>query len=52
MYYGDMVGAAAVLARMELLGAEDADFAPAKTLRALAASDGTFKEIDTGGLKV
>ena len=30
MYYGDMVGAAAVLETMQHLGAEDAEFAPAK----------------------
>ena len=52
MFYGDMVGAQAVLDRMEKLGAEDAAFAPAETLRALAASGGKFIEIDTGGLKV
>ncbi|KIN66211.1 3-hydroxyacyl-CoA dehydrogenase / enoyl-CoA hydratase / 3-hydroxybutyryl-CoA epimerase / enoyl-CoA isomerase [Sulfitobacter noctilucae] len=52
MFYGDMVGAQAVLDRMEKLGAEDAAFAPADTLRKLAASGGKFTEIDTGGLKV
>ena len=52
MFYGDMVGADAVLARMEKLGAEDADFAPAVTLRKLAAEGGRFTDIDTGGLKV
>jgi 3-hydroxyacyl-CoA dehydrogenase len=52
MFYGDMVGAAAVLERMEKLGAEDAEFAPAETLRKLAAEGGKFTEIDTGGLKV
>ena len=52
MYYGDMVGAQAVLDRMEKLGAEDAEFTPAKTLRTLAAEGGKFTEIDTGGLKV
>ena len=52
MFYGDMVGAQAVLDRMEKLGAEDAAFAPAETLRALAASGDKFIEIDTGGLKV
>lgn len=50
--YGDMVGAAAVLETMEKLGADDAAFTPAKTLRNLAASGGKFTEIDTGGLKV
>jgi 3-hydroxyacyl-CoA dehydrogenase len=52
MFYGDMVGAQAVLDRMEKLGAEDAAFAPADTLRKLAATGGKFTEIDTGGLKV
>jgi 3-hydroxyacyl-CoA dehydrogenase len=52
MFYGDMVGAQAVLDRMEKLGAEDDAFAPADTLRKLAASGGKFTEIDTGGLKV
>lgn len=52
MYYGDMVGAKAVLETMQQLGAEDAEFAPAKTLEDLAANGGKFTEIDTGGLKV
>ena len=52
MYYGDMVGAQAVLDRMEKLGAEDAEFAPAETLRRIAEDGGKFTEIDTGGLKV
>jgi len=52
MFYGDMVGAQAVLNRMETLGAEDAAFAPAETLRTLAAEGGKFTEINTGGLKV
>ena len=52
MFYGDMVGAKAVLARMEELGADDPAFAPADLLRQLAATDGKFTEIDTGGLKV
>ena len=52
MFYGDMVGAQAVLDVMERLGAEDAEFAPAETLRKLAASGGKFTDIDTGGLKV
>ncbi len=51
MYYGDMIGAAKVLEVMEKLGAEDPDFAPAETLKKLAASGGKFTEIDTGGLK-
>jgi 3-hydroxyacyl-CoA dehydrogenase len=52
MFYGDMVGAQAVLDRMEKLGAEDSAFEPADTLRKLAATGGKFTEIDTGGLKV
>lgn len=52
MFYGDMVGAQAVLVRMEKLGADDSAFAPAKTLRTLAASGGKFTDINTGGLKV
>ncbi len=52
IFYGDMVGAQAVLDRMEKLGAQDAAFEPAKTLRTLAATGGKFTEIDTGGLKV
>lgn len=52
MFYGDMVGAAEVLDTMEKLGAEDDAFAPAGTLRDIAASGGKFTDIDTGGLKV
>lgn len=52
MFYGDMVGAAAVLETMERLGAEDDAFAPAALLRELAANGGKFTDIDTGGLKV
>ncbi|MEP1765148.1 MAG: 3-hydroxyacyl-CoA dehydrogenase NAD-binding domain-containing protein [Sulfitobacter sp.] len=52
MFYGDMVGAQAVLDVMEKLGAEDPAFAPAALLRSLAAKGGKFTEIDTGGLKV
>ena len=51
MYYGDTVGAKAVLSRMEALAAEDPEFAPAETLKRLAADGGKFTEIDTGGLK-
>ncbi|MEQ6250874.1 3-hydroxyacyl-CoA dehydrogenase NAD-binding domain-containing protein [Sulfitobacter sp. HNIBRBA3233] len=52
MFYGDMVGADAVLTRMVELGAEDDEFAPAELLRKLAADGGKFTQIDTGGLKV
>ena len=51
IYYGDMIGADKVLRVMEKLGAEDPAFAPAETLRELAAKGGKFTEIDTGGLK-
>ncbi|MBO29007.1 MAG: 3-hydroxyacyl-CoA dehydrogenase [Rhodobacteraceae bacterium] len=51
MFYGDIVGAQAVLDRMEKLGAEDPEFAPADTLRELARTGGKFTEIDKGGLK-
>ncbi|MGB5863206.1 MAG: 3-hydroxyacyl-CoA dehydrogenase NAD-binding domain-containing protein [Sulfitobacter sp.] len=52
MFYADMIGAQAVLDRMEKLGADDPDFAPAQTLRTLAAKGGKFTQIETGGLKV
>ncbi|WP_323804140.1 3-hydroxyacyl-CoA dehydrogenase [Sulfitobacter litoralis] len=52
MFYGDIVGAQAVLDVMEKLGAQDPEFAPAELLRDLAANGGKFTEIDTGGLKV
>lgn len=51
MYYADQLGAKAVVARMEVLGAADPAFAPAQTLRKLAADDGTFLDLDLGGLK-
>ena len=51
MFFGDMVGAAAVLSTMERLGAEDDSFSPAELLRDLASRGGNFTEIDTGGLK-
>jgi 3-hydroxyacyl-CoA dehydrogenase len=51
MFYGDMVGAQAVLDVMERLGAQDPAFGPAQLLRDLAKSGGKFTEIDTGGLK-
>ena len=51
MYYADKIGAPAILAKMEILAAEDASFAPADTLRQLAKNGGKFIEIDTGGLK-
>lgn len=52
MWYGDMIGAEAVLATMERLAPSDARYAPAATLRDLAAGGGQFTGIDTGGLKV
>jgi 3-hydroxyacyl-CoA dehydrogenase len=51
MWFGDQVGAAKVLAKMEELAAEDDSFSPAPLLRELAATGGKFTEIDTGGLK-
>ncbi len=48
MLYGDMVGAEAVLATMEKLGAEDEAFAPCETLKQLAASGGRFTEVQPG----
>ncbi|OWU83615.1 3-hydroxyacyl-CoA dehydrogenase [Oceanicola sp. 22II-s10i] len=51
MFYGDVVGAQAVLDRMEKVGAEDPSMAPAETLRKLAADGGKFLDLDLGGLK-
>ncbi len=51
IWYGDMVGAKAVLDVIERLGAENEMFSPAQILRDLAASGGKFIDIDTGGLK-
>jgi 3-hydroxyacyl-CoA dehydrogenase len=51
MFYGDQIGADKILARMEKLAAEDPRFAPAETLKKLAASGGKFTELNTGGLK-
>jgi len=48
MLYGDMVGAEAVLATMERLGAEDARFAPSRTLRRLATQGGHFTRVQPG----
>lgn len=48
MLYGDMVGAKAVLATMERLGAEDERFAPCETLRKLAREGGRFTEVKPG----
>jgi len=51
MFYGDVVGAQAVLDVMERLGEHDPEFAPADLLRELARKGGKFTEIDSGGLK-
>jgi 3-hydroxyacyl-CoA dehydrogenase len=51
MFYGDTVGAKAVLAHMEELFTDDPTCEPAQLLRDLAANGGKFTEIDTGGLK-
>jgi 3-hydroxyacyl-CoA dehydrogenase len=48
MLYGDMVGAEAVLATMERLGAEDERFAPSETLKRLAKDGGRFTEVQPG----
>ncbi|ANK80594.1 MAG: 3-hydroxyacyl-CoA dehydrogenase [Rhizobiales bacterium NRL2] len=52
MYYGDRIGAKKVLDVMERIAAKDDRFAPAETLKDLAASGGKFTEIDKGGLRV
>lgn len=52
MWWGDRVGAATVLARMEALAVEDQTCEPADLLGELAKTGGRFTEIDTGGLKV
>ena len=48
MLYGDMVGAEAVLATMERLGADDERFAPSETLKRLAKEGGRFTEVQLG----
>ncbi|KCZ93001.1 3-hydroxyacyl-CoA dehydrogenase / enoyl-CoA hydratase / 3-hydroxybutyryl-CoA epimerase / enoyl-CoA isomerase, partial [Hyphomonas hirschiana VP5] len=45
---GDMVGAEAVLATMERLGAEEARFAPSATLQRLAKNGGRFIDVLPG----
>ena len=45
MYYGDMVGAAAVLAQIEKMAAVDSRLAPADTLRRLAEEGGRFIDL-------
>lgn len=45
----DEVGARAVLATMERLGAGDDRFAPADTLKRLAADGGRFTGVPAGG---
>ncbi len=51
MFYGDMVGPPAVLAKINALAAEDDRVTPAETLKELAASGGRFVDIDKGGLR-
>lgn len=48
MLYGDMVGAEAVLATMERLGAEDPRFTPSASLKRLAREGGRFTEVQPG----
>ncbi|NBC20128.1 MAG: hypothetical protein GVY06_03620 [Alphaproteobacteria bacterium] len=45
----DEVGARAVMTTMERLGAGDDRFAPAETLKRLAADSGRFTEVPAGG---
>jgi len=52
MWYGDEVGAKAVLATMEKIAADDDRFAPAENLRKLAANGGRFIDLDLGGLRL
>lgn len=52
LYYGDMVGAKAVLEGMERLAAQIPGLEIAETLRKLPAEGGKFTELDTGGLIV
>ncbi len=49
MFYGDMIGAGAVLDTVERLGSEDDRFTPAATLRRLAAEGGRFVDVPPGG---
>lgn len=51
MYWADQIGAATVLARMERIAADDPAFAPAATLRRLAAEGGSFLGLELGGLR-
>jgi 3-hydroxyacyl-CoA dehydrogenase len=51
MFYGDRVGARAILARLEKLAAEDTRFEPTKALKKLSTEGGSFLELDFGGLK-
>ncbi|MBI1399149.1 MAG: 3-hydroxyacyl-CoA dehydrogenase [Hyphomonas sp.] len=48
MLYGDLVGAEAVLATTERLGAEDERFAPSKTLKRLAKDGSRFIDVQPG----
>ena len=48
MLFGDMVGAEAVLATMERLGASDERFAPSATLKRLAKGGGRFIDVQPG----
>ena len=49
--YGDHIGAAAILAKMQQLGDDDDAFYPAKLLEKIVKSGERFIDIDTGGLK-
>ena len=48
MLYGDTVGAEAVLATMQRLGAEDERFKPGETLKRLARDGGRFIDVQPG----
>ncbi len=51
MAYGDKIGAAAILATMQKLAAENSDIVIASSLSQLAENGGSFIELDLGGLK-
>lgn len=49
MLYGDMVGAASVLATMEQIAKVDSGFKPAESLKKLASDGGRFIDVPSGG---
>ncbi|MEM7767819.1 MAG: 3-hydroxyacyl-CoA dehydrogenase NAD-binding domain-containing protein [Pseudomonadota bacterium] len=48
MFYGDLIGANAVLETMERIAATDDRFAPAETLKAIAKNGGRFVDVEPG----